>query len=641
MFVCLLLFTPLIGFLFLTLASGIAKKSKTLTHVVAVSTIGISFLSSLYFFFKIAYFLDEANTQVYYFTLYEWITLGELYIPFGVQIDALSSIMCLMVTGVGFWIHVFSIFYMKEDLGYRRYFSLLNLFVFFMLVLILSSNYLFLFLGWEGVGLCSYLLIGFWNENKTNTLAAYKAFIMNRIGDFFMLSAILLLLHRFGSVEFKSLFEQVGTLHKGQSEITLIAIFLLGGALAKSAQLPLSTWLPDAMVGPTPVSALIHAATMVTAGVYLILRSNIIFSISPLSLELILFIGVLTSLYSSFLAVIQKDIKKVLAYSTLTHLSFMFIALGLGVPSAALFHTLTHAFYKALLFLGAGMVIHYLDGEQDLSKMGGLRKHLPITHVTFLIGTLSLAGFPPFSGFFSKDEILNNAFLESKLLWMLLLLPASLSSFAIFRLFFLAFGGKERFKTNSKAIYQHGNKHELAISYIPLCVLAIFSTLAGFINLPHFWGGELWLENFIEHLFHTFYFSELNPKNILVHMDIKTEIFLMIMINVCILFTLLLAYYLYIIKNKIPQANTQYLSRFIDLDALYNILFIKPYVKLSNILPKIIEERIILPPIHLAVQITQRLSIMIRLMQSGNLNFYFIGTILGMLLLLMLILIPT
>src|SRR5476649_1352953 len=346
-------------------------------------------------------------------TLFDWFEVNQLKVSFSFLVDQLSSIMLLIITGVGFLIHLYSVGYMHDDEGFGKFFSYLNLFVFFMLLLVMGSNYLIMFIGWEGVGLCSYLLIGFWYTNPSYADAAKKAFVMNRIGDLGFLIGIFLIFTTFKTISYADVFSKAAAMHSTDAPFTLITILLFVGAIGKSAQLPLFTWLPDAMAGPTPVSALIHAATMVTAGVYMIARSNILFTLSPVTMHIIAVIGLMTLVLAALIAITQTDIKKVLAYSTVSQLGYMFLGLGVGAYTGSFFHVITHAFFKALLFLGAGSVIHAASGEQDMRKMGGLRKKLPITFATMLIGTIAISGIPPFAGFFSKDEILAHAYAHS------------------------------------------------------------------------------------------------------------------------------------------------------------------------------------------------------------------------------------
>jgi NADH-quinone oxidoreductase subunit L len=463
---------PFIGFLI----NGLFRKSlpKSVTGIVGCGVILGSFIISLLLFMQV----KEGQTQIV--KLFDFISVGTLSIPFAFQVDQLSIIFLLIITGVGFLIHLYSTSYMHEESNdhFARYFAYLNLFVFSMLLLVLGSNYVILFIGWEGVGLCSYLLIGYWFKNIDYTNAAKKAFIMNRIGDLGFLLAIFWMINQFGSVTFGEVFSKA----PGTSESILIGITLLlfVGATGKSAQIPLYTWLPDAMAGPTPVSALIHAATMVTAGIYMIARSNILYSLSHVSLEVVAWIGAATAILSASIALKQNDIKKVLAYSTVSQLGFMFVALGMGAYTVAVFHVMTHAFFKALLFLGSGSVIHAMGGEQDIRKMGGLAKKLKITHLTFLLGTLAIAGFPFFSGFFSKDAILLAAFEHNKIIYGIMLVGAMLTGFYMFRLLILTFYGSFR-GTHEQEHHLHESP---AAMTIPLVLLAILSVMGGFIEVP-------------------------------------------------------------------------------------------------------------------------------------------------------------
>jgi NADH-quinone oxidoreductase subunit L len=408
-----------------------------------------------------------------------WINIGALHIDFSFVLDQLSLVMLLVVTGVGFLIHIYSVGYMGDEEGYARYFSYLNLFLFFMTLLVLAGNALLMFVGWEGVGLASYLLIGFYFEKKSAADAGKKAFIVNRIGDVGFLIGMFLLLANFGTLTFSEIGAQLGANPGWQGGVlTVIALCLLLGATGKSAQLPLYIWLPDAMEGPTPVSALIHAATMVTAGVYMIARTHVLFDHSPFALGTVAVIGAATALFAATIALVQNDIKRVLAYSTISQLGYMFLGCGVAAYSAAIFHLVTHAFFKALLFLAAGSVIHAIGGEQDLRKMGGLRKKLPVTFAVTTIGVLAIAGFFPFSGFFSKDAILAAAFIQGangRALWFVGLVTALLTSFYMFRLWYLAFIGKPRGET--------GEHHATPWSMLgPLVVLALLSIGGGWIS---------------------------------------------------------------------------------------------------------------------------------------------------------------
>src|SRR6187431_1489320 len=418
---------PLIGFLIIGL--GRRYLSRSLSGIIGSGVILFSFLVSVWIFFQV----KEGNSGV--IDYFNFISAGSLKIPFSFQIDALSSLFLLIITGVGFLIHVYSASYMHHESKehFARYFSYLNLFVFSMLLLVMGGNFVILFIGWEGVSLCSYLLIGYWFKNTEYNYAARKAFVMNRIGDLAFLIAIFMIIAKVGSVNFSDVFSAEG-LQKLSPSATIITLLLFAGATGKSAQIPLYTWLPDAMAGPTPVSALIHAATMVTAGIYMIARSNILYSLSDVTSNIVAYVGLATALLAATIALKQNDIKKVLAYSTVSQLGYMFLALGVGAYTAAVFHVMTHAFFKALLFLGSGSVIHAMGGEQDITKMGGLAKKLPVTCWTFIIGVLAISGFPFTSGFISKDEILAHAFAISRTIWFIGVAGALMTAFYMFRM---------------------------------------------------------------------------------------------------------------------------------------------------------------------------------------------------------------
>ena len=474
---------PLIG----CLINGLARNalSKTVVGIIGSGVIFISFCISVLIFLQVSQ--EGFVTQnVHYF---DFIHVDKLIIPFEFQVDQLTSLFLLIITGVGFLIHVYSTSYMKEETqsGYGRYFSYLNLFVFSMLLLVMGGNYVVMFIGWEGVGLCSYLLIGYWFKNTSYNNAAKKAFIMNRIGDLGFLLGIFWMINSFGSVSFHDLFNNENGIVNRISELnthTMVGITLLlfVGAVGKSAQIPLYTWLPDAMAGPTPVSALIHAATMVTAGIYMIARSNLMYTLAPTTMTVVAIIGLATAILGATIALKQNDIKKVLAYSTVSQLGYMFLGLGVGAYTGAVFHVMTHAFFKALLFLGAGSVIHAMGGEQDIRKMGGLSKHMRITYITFFIGCIAIAGIPPFSGFFSKDEILAGAFAKNPVLYIIGLGGALLTAFYMFRLLAMTFMGK--FRGTDEQLH-HVHESPSAIT-IPLIVLAFLSIVGGFVGIPEF-----------------------------------------------------------------------------------------------------------------------------------------------------------
>ncbi|WBV59856.1 NADH-quinone oxidoreductase subunit L [Chryseobacterium camelliae] len=468
---------PLLGFLI----NGLFGKNlpKIVVGSLATAMVFASFCIAVSIFMGF-----NSESQPVIVKAFEWFRVNGVQINFGFQIDQLSLMMVMIITGIGSLIHLYSIGYMSHDKGFYKFFTYLNLFIFSMLLLVMGSNYLILFIGWEGVGLCSYLLIGFWYTNEEYGKAARKAFIMNRIGDLALLIGIFMIAGQTNAVDYLTVAENAGKFELDGSVIIFITASLFIGATGKSAQVPLYTWLPDAMAGPTPVSALIHAATMVTAGIYLVVRSNFLFTLAPTVQGGILFIGFLTAALAGFYALRQNDIKKVLAYSTVSQLGFMFIALGLGAYTTAMFHVMTHAFFKALLFLGAGSVIHAMSNEQDMRFMGGLKKHIPITHATFLIGTLAISGFPLLSGMISKDEILVAAFAKNPVYWVLLFVLAAMTATYMFRLYYLTFHGEFR-GTEEQKHHLHESPSNMTL---PLIVLAILSVLGGLINLPHFIG---------------------------------------------------------------------------------------------------------------------------------------------------------
>lgn len=465
---------PLIGFL----VNGLGRKilSKALVSIIGCGVVLAAFALSIWVFLQVK---NGNNHDPLYF---DFISVGNLKIPFQFKIDQLSSLFLLIITGVGSLIHIYSASYMHGERPdhFARYFSYLNLFVFSMLLLVMGANFVVMFIGWEGVGLCSYLLIGYWFKNQEFNKAANKAFVMNRIGDLAFLIAIFWMINRMGTVSFNEVFSASNLSKLRPFDITGITLLLFVGATGKSAQIPLYTWLPDAMAGPTPVSALIHAATMVTAGIYMIARSNVMYSMAPLTMNIIAWIGLATALLAATIALKQNDIKKVLAYSTVSQLGFMFLALGCGAYVAAVFHVMTHAFFKALLFLGSGSVIHGMGGEQDIRNMGGLSKKLKITYITFLIGCIAIAGIPPFSGFFSKDSILLAAFTNNKILYVIALFTAMLTAFYMFRLFFITFTGKFR-GTEEQAHHLHESPAPMTI---PLVILAVLSVIGGLVGIP-------------------------------------------------------------------------------------------------------------------------------------------------------------
>ena len=491
---------PLIGF-FIVGLFGKKLKSESLVGGIASAAVGGAFVVAVSIFVSMLGHGPEERSHIV--RLFTWMQAGNFSIDISYQVDQRSILYTLIITGIGTLIHIYSIGYMHGDKGFPRFFAYLNLFIFMMLNLVLASNFLLTFLGWEGVGLCSYLLIGFWHDRKfegSNIVwtgdAAKKAFIVNRIGDFGVLVAMFLIYSNFHTLNYAEVNSQAAAgFPIGSGLITAITLLLFLGCTGKSAQIPLGIWLPDAMAGPTPVSALIHAATMVTAGIFLIARNATMFALSPTTMAVVTGIGITTALTAALVGLVQNDIKKVLAYSTVSQLGFMFVALGVGAFTAGVFHVMTHAFFKALLFLGSGSVIHGMHEEQDIQRMGGLKKYMPTTYKTFLIGTIAIAGIFPFAGFFSKDEILWNAFSQgSPILWGVGVLAAFCTAFYMFRLLHLTFHGKERFD------HHHVHPHESPISMtFPLMVLAVLSVLGGFLGIPYAlsFGGSI--PNILEH----------------------------------------------------------------------------------------------------------------------------------------------
>jgi NADH-quinone oxidoreductase subunit L len=495
-FLWLIPLSPLVG----SAINGLAGKRlpKSVISLVACGASGLSFLLALASFIRLLQFAPEQrHLAKIYFT---WIASGEFVSKVEFLLDPLSAVMLLVVTGVGFVIHIYSIGYMHAEDGYYRFFAYMNLFLFSMLILVLSGNFLLMFVGWEGVGLCSYLLIGYYFDRRSAGDAGKKAFIVNRIGDVGFILGIFLIFVTFGSLNFGNVFQQVAAapdrfpVEAGIGVLTAIGLLLFVGATGKSAQVPLYVWLPDAMEGPTPVSALIHAATMVTAGVYMVVRCAPIFSRAPIAMEVVMIIGTITALLAATIGLVQTDIKRVLAYSTVSQLGYMFVAAGVGAFSASIFHLMTHAFFKALLFLGAGSVIHAMSGEQDLMRMGGLRKHTPITFWTMLIAALAISGIFPLAGFFSKDEILWSAWSRGhQWIWLVGFITAGLTAFYMFRLVFLAFFGTPR---HSEEVRHH--LHESPPSMTgPLVILGVLSIVGGFVGLPA-WIGPNRFFQFLE-----------------------------------------------------------------------------------------------------------------------------------------------
>ncbi len=596
-------------------------------------------------------------TAPYAERLAPWIRVGSFQADFAFYLDHLSIVMLLVVSGVGFLIHIYSVGYMWEEGGFYRFFCYLNLFMFFMLTLILASNYLLMFIGWEGVGLASYLLIGFWFTKDSAASAGKKAFIVNRIGDFGFLIALFLLIKHFGSLNFVQVFQSVAPLGvetAGAGLLTAIGLLLLVGACGKSAQIPLYVWLPDAMEGPTPVSALIHAATMVTAGVYMVARSHVIFDRAPMALTMVAIIGTLTALFAATIGVCQTDIKKVLAYSTISQLGYMFLACGVAAYSAGIFHLMTHAFFKGLLFLAAGSVIHAVGGEQDMRKMGGLRTRIPITFWTMTAGTFAIAGIPPLAGFFSKDEILWRAYQASPVFWALGVFTAFLTSFYMFRLWFMTFFGEYRGEVESHSqtdrghdshghdSHGHGGIHESPrVMLIPLVILAVLSVCGGWVGVPGSLGGNNRFEKFLGPVFHDSMPAASAEQTGIAQTDQQTGesesktghstelIFTGISVAGALL-GLYLAWLLYYRNPQLPQRIAAGLGGFYEavvhkyyVDEIYAALFVKPLLNGSaQILWHGVDQNVIDAALDNSASGAREVSDSVRHMQSGNLRSY-------------------
>lgn len=608
---------PLLGFL----VNGFfgKKLSKSLSGSIASIAVLASFIVSVLAFIELNGSTNKSNV----IEVFSWINAGDLKIPFQFLYDNLSSLFLLIITGIGFLIHVYSTGYMHDDDGFSRFFTYLNLFVFFMLLLVLGNNYLITFVGWEGVGLCSYLLIGFWFKNTAYNNAAKKAFIMNRIGDLGFLLGIFLIYITFGSITYTDIFDKAGSVPT--STITAIALLLFIGAMGKSAQLPLYTWLPDAMAGPTPVSALIHAATMVTAGIFMVVRSNIFYSISDVASETVAIVGGATALFAACIGLLQNDIKKILAYSTVSQLGLMFLGLGVGAYSSAVFHVTTHAFFKALLFLGAGSVIHAMGGEQDIRKMGGLKGKIKITFLTMLIATIAISGIPPFSGFFSKDELLAHVYEHSKGLWLVGMLTSILTAFYMFRMLYLTFYGKFR-GTHEQEHHLHESPPSMTF---PLIILAILSALGGLLGLPEFLHLPNWMHHQIGEVI-------IMKGKSLITLSHEVELILMILAVLAAASSIFFAYNLYLKNKVLPVAKESELKGWQRLiynkfyvDEIYEAIIRKPIDAVSEILYKYVDVAIIDGVVNGVGSAVKGVGSVVRLAQNGNIGFYIISMVMG------------
>lgn len=616
--ILLLLLVPLLGAL---VNVFFGKKLGNGSGVIATIAVLISFIISLLAFIQV-----NNSKQPIEIELFEWMALANFNVTFGFLLDQLSLLWLLFVTGIGTLIHWYSTNYMKNDENYAKFFAYLNLFIFFMIVLVTGSNLLITFIGWEGVGLCSYLLIGFWHKNQSYNDAAKKAFIMNRIGDLGFLVGVFILAFLFQSLDYMTIKEALmqGTNHQINMWIGWAALALFIGAVGKSAQIPLYTWLPDAMAGPTPVSALIHAATMVTAGIFLITRLNFVFDLAPHIQNIIAIVGAVTSLFAASIGLVQTDIKKVLAYSTVSQLGLMFMAVGFGAYEIAVFHVVTHAFFKACLFLGSGSVIHAMGGEQDMRNMGGLKKFMPATYATFLLATIAISGFPPFSGFFSKDEILLTAFSHNPVLYVIGSLASIMTAFYMFRLLYLTF-----FKNFRGTQEQKNHLHESpAAITVPLWILGILSVVGGVISLP----GNSWLNSYLEPII-------VNSANAHPHVLGTTEYILMAIAVIGACIGLFIAYSKYIKKGDLPPADEQMtgfhkvLYNKYYIDEIYMKIIVKPIYVLAVFFRDVVEV-VLSETIYGLGRIADGLSLQGKKAQNGNIGLYLFAFVFGICLML-------
>jgi len=617
---------PAIGFA-INLFFG-RRMSRRAVGIIACAAIGLSFLVSLLVFSALLK-LPVAGRSVEKI-IYPWILSGEFQANIGFLADPLSLVMMLVVSGVSFIIHVYSVGYMHDDPDFPRYFTYLNLFVFFMLILVAANNFLLLFVGWEGVGLCSYFLIGFWYEKKSASDAGKKAFIVNRIGDFGFLLAIFLIFVTFGTIDFTKVFAAApGKLEVGSTVGTLITLLLFMGATGKSAQIPLFTWLPDAMEGPTPVSALIHAATMVTAGVYMVARCNALFILAPASLLVVAVIGAATAIFAASIGLAQNDIKRVLAYSTISQLGYMFLACGVGAFTAGIFHLMTHAFFKALLFLGAGSVMHAMAGELDMRKMGALKPHMPRTYWTFLIATLAIAGIFPFAGFFSKDEILWKALTQGGLaFWLIGAVAAFMTAVYMFRAVFMTFHGSSRVDPH----VVHHLHESPGMMTVPLMILAFLSVVGGFIGFPIVEGWNKFSEFLAPVL------AKGGPAEA-AHHAVSFEVTMMLVSMAIAVLGILLAYKMYIKNPRLPDqmaerypASYSLIAHKYWVDEIYDWVFVGPLIRFSVFLWRIIDDLLVDGAVNGVAAVARGGSEVFKRLQTGNIQGYALSILVGVVL---------
>ncbi len=611
----LMLAFPALGTLIISLFG--TRLGKRVVGVLAPAMVGLSFAVAVWVFVTLLGLPGEERSHEV--MLWQWMVAGSFRVDVALLLDQLSVTMALVVTGVGFLIHVYSVGYMHDDARFPRFFAFLNFFILMMLTLVLANNYLLLYVGWEGVGLASYLLIGFWFEKPSAAEAGKKAFLVNRIGDFGLAIAIMIIWTNLGTLQFREVFAQAPTTLTG-GVATAVTMLLLLAATGKSAQLPLYVWLPDAMEGPTPVSALIHAATMVTAGVYMTARSAVLFGLSPTASAWVAGIGAATALFAATIALTQVDLKRILAYSTISQLGYMFLAVGVGAYASGIFHLMTHAFFKALLFLAAGSVMHALHGELDIRKMGNLRKKLPTTYWTYLIGAAALAGIPLFSGFFSKDEILWFAWLKSPVLWLVGLITAALTAIYSFRSVFVPFWGQER----DKKLHSHAHESPRVMT-VPLILLAVGAVAAGYVGIPHLSAIEHWLDPVFE-----------AAANMAHATDSPVEWVLLAVSALVALGGAFVAYRAYVVDTEIPKrvrASLGWFARLVEnkyyVDELYMAVIVNPLRDLAGWFAATFDKRGIDGAVNGVAGVTGWIGTQARKLQSGLVGLYALSILVG------------
>jgi NADH-quinone oxidoreductase subunit L len=613
---------PLVGFIINGLMGH--RLSKNVVGTIGASMVGLSFALTVSIFLE--YLKLPVAARPVEIPVYTWIASGTFKASVAFLVDPLSLIMLLVVSGISFLIHIYSVGYMHDDPGFPRFFAYLNFFVFFMLTLVGANNFLMMFVGWEGVGLCSYLLIGFWYEKQSASDAGKKAFVVNRIGDFGFLLGIFLIFWTFNTINFREVFALAAKYPVGSGLITAITLFLFVGATGKSAQIPLYTWLPDAMEGPTPVSALIHAATMVTAGVYMVARCSALFTLAPISMMVVAIIGALTAIFAASMGMAQFDIKRVLAYSTVSQLGYMFLACGVGAFTAGIFHLMTHAFFKALLFLGAGSISHSVSGELDMRKMGDLKKHIPITYWTFMIATLALCGIFPFAGFFSKDEILFHSLVDGHMLyWGIATAAAFVTAFYMFRAVFMVFYGESRVDHH----VAHHIHESPRIMTIPLMILAVGSAFVGLVGIPIIKGAHVFKDFLAPSIIYSGGHHE-------AHYPVSFEVGLMIFSMLVAFAGIFTAYRLYIRQPDLPGFLAQKYRIAYELifnkyyvDEIYDMAVVEPIKDGSNFLWTGVDVQVVDGAVNGSAGVVAWLSAHFRKLETGFLQNYALAIVLG------------